>query len=326
MNRILIVCDRPNWAYDAIAKALIRYNPDPSMQLDVFYIKGGGSLEEAANRYDLVFPMGWQVLGQLGFWSVKETAGYLDKTRTITGLHSHHSWDKHKTMPDNAPNPPRSLVSFLSKYKGVNAVSKRLYSLFKGAGLTNVVYTPNGADVNIFQPEKPLRKDGPLRVGYSGSYKHDWRKGISEFIEPACKAIGAELVCAMPVGGNYVPLDQMHTFYQDIDVYLCASSSEGFSLSVLEASSCGRPVISTRVGGCDELIIDGENGYLVDRTVAAMVEKLRILDRDRDLLVAMGSAMRKCVEDKWSWNDRAIDWIDFMKHCLDASNASLAHK
>ena len=40
-SRVLLVCDRPNWAYDAIAKALIRYNNDPSISFDVAYIKGG---------------------------------------------------------------------------------------------------------------------------------------------------------------------------------------------------------------------------------------------------------------------------------------------
>ena len=38
----------------------------------------------------------------------------------------------------------------------------------------------------------------------------------------------------------------MPKFYNKLDIY-CASSSEGFSLSVLEASATGIPVISTKV-------------------------------------------------------------------------------
>lgn len=142
--------------------------------------------------------------------------------------------------------------------------------------------------------------------------KHDWRKGITEFIEPACKKAGVELIKAMPVDNHYVSLDNMPQFYNDIDVYLCASSSEGFSLSVLEASACGRPVISTRVGGSEDLIINGENGFLVDRDVDAISEKLEIFNNDRQLLEKMGYRNREIVENNWSWKIRTKDWTDFI--------------
>ncbi len=319
MSKVLLVCDRPNWAYDAIAQALIKFNNDQSLELTTFYMKGGGNLKEVADRYDLVFILGWQLAGSLGRFRVKNLAPFLRLQNSATGLHSFHSWDGRQAQPDYDPAPPGKLIRFLSKFKGVNAVSQRLYKLFEQSGLANGAYTPNGADTDIFFPDKPLRKDGPLRVGYSGSLKHDWRKGITKFIEPACEKAGVELIKAMPTDDHYVPLNKMYEFYNDIDVYLCASSSEGFSLSVLEASACGRPVISTRVGGCEELIIDGENGFLVDRTVEAMVEKLRILDSDRDRLVAMGAANRKCVEEKWAWKDRTVDWTDFINLCLGAN-------
>lgn len=44
------------------------------------------------------------------------------------------------------------------------------------------------------------------------------------------------------------------------DAGLFASYAEGFSNSMLEFLACGRPVISTKVGGTDELIIEGETG------------------------------------------------------------------
>jgi L-malate glycosyltransferase len=41
------------------------------------------------------------------------------------------------------------------------------------------------------------------------------------------------------------------------------SRSESFSRTVLEASACGLPVIATRCGGPEEIIADGETGFLV---------------------------------------------------------------
>jgi glycosyltransferase involved in cell wall biosynthesis len=325
MHRVLIVCDRPSWAYDTIAKALIKHNHDPSLDFGVAYIKGAGVPLETIHRdYDLVFVMGWQLLGELRrgrlaqllpFVNAKiaERFSFLDPKRTLTGIHSHHAWDNRQTQPDNNVLPPQHLIEFLQWYCGVNAVSRRLYDLFRQAGLTSVVYTPNGADIELFKPEAAINLDGPLRVGFSGNKTHDWRKGITDFIEPACDIPGVESRLAMLRSGQYVPLEEMPRFYNEIDVYLCASSSEGFSLSVLEASACGRPVISTRVGGCEDLIIDGVNGFLVDRDVQAIREKIEFFLANRDAAREMGAQNRRIVEELWSWAKRTPAWIEFIK-------------
>jgi len=312
VKNILLICDKPNWAYASIAKSLIKYNDNGNLALDIAYIKGNSQLQTQVKRYDSVFVLGWQIIADLRWWGIKNMLPFLDISKVLTGVHSHHSWDNRATTPDNNTTPPRKLVKYLNKCRAVNAVSQRLYELFKRAGVHNIAYTPNGVDTNIFQPIKPLRRDGKLRVGYSGSLKHDWRKGITQFIEPACKIADVNLVKAMPTEEHYVPLDEMPGFYNDIDIYLCASSSEGFSLSVLEASACGRPVISTRVGGSEDLIIDGQNGFLVDRDVKTIADKIKKLDRDRDLLAHMGKQNRNIIEKNWSWSHRGKDWLYFM--------------
>ncbi len=325
------MCDRPNWAYDAIAKALIRYNNDPSISFDVAYIKGGDlPLEELVKDVEFVFVLGWQLIGDLkeGRYGrnlpfldsriVNNLLPFLDPGRVLTGIHSHHAWDKRETQPDRNVLPPRGLVKFLNQFPGVNAVSFRLYNIFKDSGLRNIIYTPNGVDTDLFLPEQEIRLDGPLRVGFSGNKKHDWRKGITTFIEPACDLPGVDLRLAMPQEGHYVPLADMHKFYNEIDLYICASSSEGFSLSVLEAAACGRPIISTRVGGSEELIEDGVNGFLIDRNVQAIQEKLKYFLDNRQAVRDMGAANREIVLGKWSWEKRAPAWIEFIRNALSA--------
>jgi glycosyltransferase involved in cell wall biosynthesis len=47
------------------------------------------------------------------------------------------------------------------------------------------------------------------------------------------------------------------------DMFILNSGYEGFSHQILEAMTCGVPVITTAVGGNREIIHQGENGFMV---------------------------------------------------------------
>lgn len=49
------------------------------------------------------------------------------------------------------------------------------------------------------------------------------------------------------------------------DLFVTASSAEGLPVSIMEAFSCGIPVIATDVGGISEIVLDGDNGYLLSQ-------------------------------------------------------------
>ena len=86
-----------------------------------------------------------------------------------------------------------------------------------------------------------------------------------------------------------------------LDIYVCTSSSEGFSNVLLEAMACGKPVIATGVGGNPEAVIDGDTGFVVPvgipHEIAAAAETL-VHDplRRRE----MGMRGRRRVEDNFS--------------------------
>jgi glycosyltransferase involved in cell wall biosynthesis len=66
---------------------------------------------------------------------------------------------------------------------------------------------------------------------------------------------------------------------------------EPFGLILMEAMSCGVPVLSFNTGGPRELVADGVNGFLTHRDdLNAYTDRLLTLYRDRNLLEKMGKA------------------------------------
>jgi glycosyltransferase involved in cell wall biosynthesis len=75
---------------------------------------------------------------------------------------------------------------------------------------------------------------------------------------------------------------------------------EGTPVTVLEASSSGLPVISTRHSGIKEAVIDGQTGFLVDEyDITGMAERMIILANSVELAVQMGKASRKHMVDNY---------------------------
>lgn len=79
------------------------------------------------------------------------------------------------------------------------------------------------------------------------------------------------------------------------------SYREGLPKALLEAASCGRPIVTTDVPGCREVVRDGDNGILVEvRNSAALTEALARLLADPELRKQMGQRGRERVLSEFS--------------------------
>ncbi|CAN5540211.1 glycosyltransferase family 4 protein [soil metagenome] len=84
-------------------------------------------------------------------------------------------------------------------------------------------------------------------------------------------------------------------FMAACDVYALTSSSEGFSLALIEAMAAGVAAIATRCGGPEEIIEDGITGLLVQNgspaAVASAIRRLRHAPEERTRLATNALAM-----------------------------------
>jgi glycosyltransferase involved in cell wall biosynthesis len=82
-----------------------------------------------------------------------------------------------------------------------------------------------------------------------------------------------------------------------MDVLVSASPHESFGLTLAEAAACGRAVVSTRNGGAEEIVVDGETGLLVPvGDAAALADSVIALLADAQRAHAMGAAARRRAE------------------------------
>ncbi|MBX3062515.1 MAG: glycosyltransferase family 4 protein [Anaerolineae bacterium] len=85
------------------------------------------------------------------------------------------------------------------------------------------------------------------------------------------------------------------------DVMVCSSWFESLSMVALESMAMARPIVSTRVGGPSETIIDGVTGYLVPpRNSRALAEKVVTLLCDPQLRQRVGTQAREHVVEHFS--------------------------
>ncbi len=92
-----------------------------------------------------------------------------------------------------------------------------------------------------------------------------------------------------------------------MDVFVLPSLSEGTSLSLLQAMSCGKLVVASNVGGNPEIVKDRETGFLVPPTdVKLLVEAIQNTLAQDNLAMNMGKEARKLILHRFSL-DRMIE-------------------
>jgi hypothetical protein len=105
---------------------------------------------------------------------------------------------------------------------------------------------------------------------------------------------------------GYIPYDDIVKLLQNSDIFVLPSWYEALGCVYLEAMACGVPAVGCYGNGIDEVITDGEDGYLIEcRNVEQIVDKLKNFIENDDSVI-MGKKARLTVSKYFKWEDSAF--------------------
>lgn len=204
-----------------------------------------------------------------------------------------------------------------------------------GHGTCNGVDTRNqfnpalidSTKINILKEKYNISPDDFV-IGYSGRLVRD--KGIIDLIQ-AFELIENTEHCKLLLVGMFEERDAlpediknkilshpqiiytgfinggMENYYALMDLYVLPSYREGFPTGVLEAQSMGLPIVTTRVTGCCDSIVEGVTGLFADNTPQDLQKKIDMIRLDKKI---DGRNGRKWVEENF---DSRLVWGEIEK-------------
>ena len=198
---------------------------------------------------------------------------------------------------------------------------------------------PNGADLFAFsdgtdQPAGPGRRDCVKLLFVSRIIEG---KGVQDIlpqlsiVKEHCAGLGKDLILEIVGDGPYKPeLERMVSefgiedlvlfrgqkrkedlpgYYQNADIFIFPSRSEGMPNSVLEAMSYGLPILMTPCEGSLELMQG--NGYVVtaDRFGESLI---RMIDEE-EITKRQGQRSLELVQKQFSWENAAHKYLELFE-------------
>lgn len=107
---------------------------------------------------------------------------------------------------------------------------------------------------------------------------------------------------------------------QAADGFVLASRWEGLPMTLLEAGACGLPCVATSVAGSEEIVVDGESGFLARPDDAGSLRRamLRLMETAPANRLAFGMNARQRIVDSFALESVLGRWLDLysaLLHC-----------
>jgi len=248
-----------------------------------------------------------------------------------------------------------NLVSKRKNFQRIRVSHTGIEQLLKNEGFEKQVFRiPIGIDIELFPLQSSKMKEEfrdqlkiPKTAFVVGSFQKDgngWRegndpkliKGPDIFLKTLriLKSRIPELFVLLtgPARGyvklgleslkipylHYYPesYDEIYKYYQTLDVYLVASREEGGPKAILESMASGIPIISTKVGQAQDLMINGLKDFLSESEDYESLAENIVSIYDSNYFAGSIRRDARLVAEKNTYDSQSQLWIDFFEPLL----------
>ena len=203
--------------------------------------------------------------------------------------------------------------------------SKRLYNIYQQFSKKPQMVIHDGVDLQKYIPENldRFKNIETVRIGWTGNSKFkdsegdSDMKGVEGIIKPAIEELqregySVELNLA-DRNIKMIPQEEMPKFYNSIDLYVCASKTEGTPLPIIEAMAMGVHVISTDVGIVSEAVGECNKKYILkERTKEDLKNAIKSIIKNKQDFEEISKENIEKVK-QWDWKVIAQQYKEFFE-------------
>lgn len=201
-----------------------------------------------------------------------------------------------------------------------------------GIDAGKVTVLPPGVNLDLWSPSSQhAERRGPIRLLFVGGEftrkgGHVLLRAMNELPDCELDVVSHGKFTTGPrlrVHRGLTPSSpELRALYAQADVFVLPSFGECLGIAMIEASACGLPVISTRVGAVHEVVEDGVTGMLIEPgNVTALVTAIKTMCADADKRRTMGLAGRQRAEERFDGRENYCRLVEIVKSCSEREPA-----
>jgi glycosyltransferase involved in cell wall biosynthesis len=229
-----------------------------------------------------------------------------------------------------------NLIITISKYTKNKIIE--LYGLKK----EKIKIVPNGVDIQQFRPlnnQREIRNQIGIKNRPSILFVGRLipRKGLSFLVQAAKKIVKEQQDTIFLIVGegpqknhliskleknrlmkNFLFLGDIKEnvlplIYNSADIFVFPSIQEGQGIALLEAQATSKPVVSFKIGGVSETLLDKKTGFLTEPDSTELANAILNLIKNKELRDRMGKNGREFVSKYFSWDNSAKALLEIYK-------------
>ena len=330
-KKIALIIDSEGWAFDNIAtqikKNLIQYDIDiiPGRIFEGNMLK----LFLFCEDYDLIHFL-WR--GYLSLIDRDEMKQYSENRLFIDfeDFKKTYIFNKkitfticdHLYLDGEDEWRTNEIFKFSKKYF---VTSNKLFDIYSKFENKPEMIINDGVNLENYNPKNLERFDNieKITIGWVGNSKfRDFdgdcdMKGLEGVIKPAVSELKNEgYNVELKVADSTIKVmtqEEMPDFYNSIDLYICASKSEGTPLTILESMAMGIPIISTDVGIVSEVFGKKQKEFILkERSKDCLKERIKYLINNKTKLKELSEENMVQVQNN-DWKKICLKYEEFFE-------------